>query len=301
MTKNKLTPDSDCGIINSSPTPNALLTIGHYGYEKSERDKRIISSVYPAYRLHFVVKGQVKLFYDGKEELLKKNSVFVLIPNTDVCYTTGKNCDTELYWVTYNGLLAEYYTSLIGIDTKKPFLTLTNSRITHCFYDSFSSPITDNSKREINLLKNFYAIIEGCLKFSAGGGKIDLNKSKKLQNSNLSTIVVQYINNNFTDPDISIKNMAHKFYVHPNYLSTLIKKSLSMTFGNYLKIKRIEFSVQLMNSGITSIKDIAFACGYKDELYYSKVFKSVEGESPKKTVLKIAAKTKKRTETEELK
>lgn len=281
-----LNPPSASGVINTASVSNALLTIGHYGFERSKKAKKPVGSdSWPAFRLHFIVKGSVILSYGMKTEVLKKNSVFMLIPGTNISYTTDKTAATAIYWVTFNGLLAGYYTTLMNMNDNHPFQALPNAQALKYFYDCFIENVENPALREIKLLKNFYSIMEEIVKQST----VDTTSYRHNDTPDLATSVIQYINAHYTDPEISVDQLARKFYTNPNYLSTLIKKKLHVSFSKYITVKRIEFAVQLIKTGASRVKDIAFSCGFRDELYFSKVFKTIEGEAPSETIAKIQA------------
>ena len=46
---------------------------------------------------------------------------------------------------------------------------------------------------------------------------------------------------------------------------------MSITFSAYLTNVRLKHAVFLMEQNVTSIKNIALLCGYKDPLYFSNV------------------------------
>ena len=65
------------------------------------------------------------------------------------------------------------------------------------------------------------------------------------------------------------------------YLSESFKKRMGMGFSRYLKNLRVKHAVFLMEHGVVSIKNVAFLCGFRDPLYFSKVFRADMGISPK--------------------
>ena len=54
-----------------------------------------------------------------------------------------------------------------------------------------------------------------------------------------------------------------------------------MGIAKYLNTIRIQQACMLMEQGVTSIRDLALSCGFKDPLYFSKVFKGKMKVSPK--------------------
>ena len=65
------------------------------------------------------------------------------------------------------------------------------------------------------------------------------------------------------------------------YLSKLFKEEKGETFINFVSDKRLEKSCQLLAETDLSIKEITADVGYNDQNYYSRIFKSKYGLSPK--------------------
>ena len=64
------------------------------------------------------------------------------------------------------------------------------------------------------------------------------------------------------------------------HLISLFRKELRTTPGKYITGLRIAKAARLLTQTDTKIKDIAAACGFEDELYFSRVFKQQTGLCP---------------------
>ncbi len=84
--------------------------------------------------------------------------------------------------------------------------------------------------------------------------------------------VLTYINIHYGDK-LMLKELAADFGFSPNYCSSLFVKKTGMTFSQYLTRLRMEQAVNLMRNPKLSIRKIALAVGYEDEIYFYKVFK----------------------------
>jgi YesN/AraC family two-component response regulator len=93
-------------------------------------------------------------------------------------------------------------------------------------------------------------------------------------------VIVEYVNTHFTDPEISLKQIAGIFSYTQKYLSFLFKKMMNVGFNEYVNHLRIQHSLQLIDQKMTSITQISELCGFSDPLYFSKVFKKKIEVSP---------------------
>ena len=90
----------------------------------------------------------------------------------------------------------------------------------------------------------------------------------------------EYISQNFSE-DITLATVADHLHVNTSYLSTLFRQVTGMTFKEHLNRIRIEEAARLLANTDYSVMEIAIACGYKDQSYFTKVFKKLTGLTPK--------------------
>lgn len=88
---------------------------------------------------------------------------------------------------------------------------------------------------------------------------------------------------NLSDPDFDINEEIRKRNYSEGYLRKQIINECGNTPVKFLNLIRIERAKELMRSTKekTSIQAIAHQCGFKDPLYFSRMFKKYEGISPK--------------------
>ena len=68
------------------------------------------------------------------------------------------------------------------------------------------------------------------------------------------------------------------------YLSYLFKKNMQIGFTQYVNNLRIQCALGLIGEGWQSVSEIAFASGYSDALYFSKVFRKKVGCTPSQRI-----------------
>ena len=88
-----------------------------------------------------------------------------------------------------------------------------------------------------------------------------------------------YINSHLSE-DFSLEEAAAAVGVSQFYLSKLFREVTGQTFVNYIGGQRLERARSLILETDFSIKEISAMCGYKDQNYFSKMFKGKFGLSP---------------------
>ena len=89
---------------------------------------------------------------------------------------------------------------------------------------------------------------------------------------------------NFFDPELSISSIAEHLGYNAKYLSHIFKKKTGVGYTEYLQTYRIKYACSLFENGIDSIKNAALLSGFSNPLYFSTVFKSRLGISPKEYI-----------------
>lgn len=90
-----------------------------------------------------------------------------------------------------------------------------------------------------------------------------------------------FINQHFTDPDISLNTVADEVTLSPAHFSTIFSQAMEITFIDYLTNARLNHAKKLLKETDDRLGTIAFAIGYNDPNYFSYLFKKKIAISPK--------------------
>lgn len=92
---------------------------------------------------------------------------------------------------------------------------------------------------------------------------------------------LEYITDNYRK-QISVENVSEYISKTPNYFSMLFKKETGMSFSEYINILRIKKAKELMDTSDMLLNEIAEYVGYSNYIYFTQIFKKIEGVSPSK-------------------
>lgn len=81
--------------------------------------------------------------------------------------------------------------------------------------------------------------------------------------------------------DISREDLSKYVNLSPTYLSTFFKRETGGTISDFIKEERIQFAKRLIRQTNLTISTIAQNVGYDSLAYFSSVFRSVEGCTPR--------------------
>jgi len=89
----------------------------------------------------------------------------------------------------------------------------------------------------------------------------------------------RFIWENYTKK-ISLKEIADVSGLSAPYFSTIFKDEMGENLSNYLNRLRVEKASSMLRETELSISGISTACGFEDQSWFSKVFKTYTGFSP---------------------
>ena len=107
------------------------------------------------------------------------------------------------------------------------------------------------------------------------------DEESQKQNNSLVDSALQYIDQNYSDENISLNGVAKAINISTNYLSAVFSQKMGVSFVEYLTQKRMTRAKQLLRQSNKRSGEIAFEVGYKDPRYFSFVFKKTQGCTPR--------------------
>ena len=92
--------------------------------------------------------------------------------------------------------------------------------------------------------------------------------------------VIDYINSNYNRSELSLSQISNLVSKSYSYFSAMFKKCTGYNFTDYLNLVRVRNAKNLLMDFDKSIKDVASDVGYKDSIYFYKMFKKITGITP---------------------
>jgi len=86
---------------------------------------------------------------------------------------------------------------------------------------------------------------------------------------------------------LTLNNVAAVFGFSPNYLSQLFARQAGCSFVEYVNGEKIRAAKEMMREENVKFYEIAERLGFENAFYFSKVFKKIEGCSPREYVQKL--------------
>lgn len=225
------------------------------------------------FEFEIVISGKAEHIYNGEKHIIQRGSAYLL-----------SYCDFHSLKALDNldVINVRFNENLINSDLIR-HITLKPNKLIYNFNENETCGIL----KSINDIKNEISNpdIFGNIVLSGILSNLIISLLRLTSDENCQSVpmliqrAVAYINTNFRD-EISLSQLAERLSVSVNYLGTLFKKNLGMTFNDYINNVRLKYACRLLISSDLSVKETAYASGYNSTEYFAYVFKKKINVSP---------------------
>lgn len=250
-----------------------LLYLQEAGYLKSLKSHISKRENLNSYLFLIVLSGRGKLTYQNQEYHLFPKNCLLIDCNHPYSHQSSEEEPWELMWIHFNGNMVSpyltYYNALIPslvfhVENYTEFTTI----IEQCMQLSSKKDLSS----EFLIHKTITDLLTLCI--SRNQRETLDTSSEKLKE------IKEYIDQNFMD-DISLSSIADHFFISKYHLAREFKEVYGMTIGSHITASRITYAKTLLRFTDLKIEEIAGKCGIPDTNYFTKVFKKLEGTTPK--------------------
>lgn len=255
---------------------NADLAVIAFGYERCAKNKEPVGPLEKSnFMVHYVKDGKGYYFLNGKKYLLGSGDIFFAPPETTIHYVQDYDTPWEYIWLEFNGARAMSLCKSSLLSIEEPIFHTKNNQILTSLMNMLDHP-TNKLALECHSVAFLYMFFSSIIDERS----IDIEKApsgKALQIEN----AIKYIDENFTDPDLSLLMISEQLFLNPSYLSRIFKEITGNTISKYIISLRIQKASDYIEEKKYSIKDIASMVGYTNPQFFSKEFKKYRGTNPK--------------------
>ena len=117
-------------------------------------------------------------------------------------------------------------------------------------------------------------ILDACAGYEYLKNWIQSNENK------IDILLDEYINRHLAE-DLSVSILCSRFHLSHSEIYSIFKEYFSSTPAEYIKIRRLKNACDLLKETNMPVNKIAAKCGIPDYNYFSKLFKSSFGMSPR--------------------
>ena len=254
-----------CNFIPSKDNVSELITL-NFVFEQNYFAKEPM--YLPTYSINIAAGGTGILHNRHGAFPLKKGDLFLTFPENPF-YVENRG-DFSYYYITFLGTRANVLMERLHLNARNPVYAGEEELL----------PLWERASAIANS-KNIDLVAEGCLLYSFSFLCKTYVEEERQSDVDIILKIKKYVEENYADPELCLKSVAEKFSYSDHYISEKFKRTLKISFSDYLQKLRIDHALYLIENGIKNVSELASACGYRDPFYFSKVFRKVTGNSPK--------------------
>lgn len=240
---------------------------------ETERQPKRTPRVDGLYKMHIVSSGKGLLHTAGSVEEVEAGDVFFTFPSTPYSIESGE--DFSYYYMSFVGAKGNMILDRIGVCPGR------------CIFGGFEEllPAWENALKVSTDLRDI--MCEGLLmqSFAILGDRLILPKREEHKASGVADLVKKYVEDNYSDPNLTLEKASAELSYHPKYISHVFKREMKIGFSQYLSTIRVSHAATMLEQGFTAISDVSSMCGFSDAQYFSKVFKAKTGVAPSKYLI----------------
>ena len=108
----------------------------------------------------------------------------------------------------------------------------------------------------------------------------DLDRVMDKQRNPYINAALEYIDAHYSDPNLSLEEIAESLGIAPNYLSSLFSKSLGKKLFEYVNEVRLEKSIEMLLTTRETVNDIGEKSGFGSPRNFMRQFKKYTDMTP---------------------
>ncbi len=239
---------------------STVLGVGYDNFKVTKPEKYFRIQTF--FTWHFIISGSGTLEIEDMKYKLVRGDMFFIPPNVKMRYYPNPSDPWEYVWFSLNGETARHYGELVGFSKSVFILKNIHRKITDEVLKGLFESLIEKPNEYFGLLSAFYKIMDVCV------SQIPIGSIKSIK---------EIIDSSCFSRVFSIEGLCRDAGISHAHLLRLFKSEYGTTLINYVTEKRISHARELLETTDLPVANVAFSCGYSDELHFMKIFKRKNG------------------------
>ncbi|GGH10262.1 response regulator [Paenibacillus segetis] len=256
--------------------------IGHV-CNLADKVPRFHHSALSALDYRFVI-GTNRIIYISDMEQRKRAELISIVDWENELITKLKTGTTEEMDEWIEQLFITFREHVYPLDICQMYLQRILLTIMHTLYAMGidNTQVFGDTQTPIHEITRFAVLDEVELRMKDLCAKVVaiIKNMRERQSMALVAKAIEYVKQEYMDPNLSLKSVCHHVSMSSSYFSSLFKQTNGTTFIEFVTHLRMEKAKELLNVSSMKSYEIAYAVGYNDPHYFSGAFKKHTGETP---------------------
>lgn len=244
-------------------------------------DRFLIHS-HPYYELHYFVRGDVEMIYDGQIIRLRPHGMTLISPDVPHGVRVLSTEDYERFTVHFTedvvppelrGELLAVFDARSGAGVRHHMRSLSTSNIVRFIKELVQMHTLTEAQREL-LVPPMITSLLICVMMNQ---EVEVAADEK-EHELSSQAVAEYIHAHLTEP-LTLTDLAQTFYCSKGYLNKLFKRETGFTVMSFVQRCRLNYARMLIENGYPAAKACSIA-GFNEYSSFFRAYVKHFGTSP---------------------
>lgn len=223
------------------------------------------------YYFQYLCRGRMSVSLGGEDTVMEPGQFIVYPPGTPYFYSKLSEETVCYYWVHFTGSEAGVLLADCGIPLRSLAVAGVDDKLINIFNELFGEFIRRDAFFDAACASLLYGLAAAAGRALTCGGRA--SRCGEL------TASLEYIHSHFNSP-ISVERLASLEHLSAGRFRTLFRSRTGCSPCEYLTSLRVSRACELISQTDMALREVAEACGYPDQLYFSRVFRRRLGIPP---------------------
>lgn len=219
------------------------------------------------YSIHYIVSGKGYVVCRGETFALSAGDAFMVFPNEEFMYYPEETDPWAYRWVDFKGADAKALVARTGFSKKCPVVR--GKQGTEPLFYIYEDGVHGEFAKERYAVKVYLLLTYFFMESKEPGERRTYYEE-----------AVEVIQDSYWKQELNVGRLAKSLNVERTYLYRLFMENVGVSPQQYMTEVRMERACELLTTTELSIQAVACSVGYKDALYFSKLFRKSKGITP---------------------
>ena len=249
-----------------------FLYLQEAGFSKSIKKHTNKRKYLSSFLFMIIIDGNGEFYYQNQRLFMKKGDCAFIDCRKPFSHTSD---NWKIAWVHFDGSnIKEIYQKYIDRNGRNVFNPRDFSRYYNLINEIYNIAESDDYLRDMEINNKLYELLLVLMKETIYSDKNNKRNKYDIQK------IKEHLDEVYTS-NITLDELSSLFFINKFYLTRVFKDNYGTTINNYILEKKITKAKELLRFSNFSIEEIGIRCGINDPNYFSRLFKKVEGITPK--------------------
>ncbi len=266
--------NNSISVVKDTSKPLIVTSCGYYRVDSGPVIKTNRPKGRRDYQLIYILEGKAHFYFGGNERIVNKGEMILFRPYEAQSYFYFPKDKCQAFWVHFTGSDVDQILSYYQLpDNKTIFYSGTSPDYQWLFEQMIRELQLCRANYQellIMLLRHIFLLVNRYLKEESKSGVDALNDIERS---------IRYFNENYTQ-NINVEEYAKSLHISPCWFNRRFKQVTKITPLQYILSVRLANAKMLLETKDYNVTETAYAVGFNNPLYFSRLFTKHIGISP---------------------